>query len=263
VDEMRRVSESSIVACGRALNGIVTNAREMAECAERNMRESLSATERAAAEFAEETQADISAQEERIEAVVALTGRIDEAVEAMTDLNRQTRLIGINANIEAARLGEQGRAFGVIAGHLQEFSKTMAAATKRVEDLIGAVRNELPVIAEQSTQLHEKTRGFVGSMEQQVKQSAEVLQTSATNRGGHLGNILQLSNTAISSLSFQDPLSQSLAHISRSLEEMQAAVEGVLAGNVSILAPAEEADGDDAETDHDEPAAAAGEMLLF
>jgi twitching motility protein PilJ len=170
---MKQVSnnaEASAEAARRALDA--------AEQGNRAVRDTLEGMQR--------IRASVQATAKKIKSLGDRSLEISEIINVINDITEQTNLLALNAAIEAARAGEAGRGFAVVADEVRKLAEHSRTATKDIAALIKAIQaetNEAVVVMEEGTKevevgakLADSAGKALEAISSVVRQSAELVQ---------------------------------------------------------------------------------------
>ncbi|MDX8398527.1 MAG: methyl-accepting chemotaxis protein, partial [Mariprofundaceae bacterium] len=74
--------------------------------------------------------------------LTSLANEIGSIVGAISDIAEQTNLLALNASIEAARAGDAGRGFSVVAGEVKELANQTSQATAKIREQVEGIQKE-------------------------------------------------------------------------------------------------------------------------
>ena len=130
----------------------------------------------------------VNAASDTVDKLGARSDEIGAVIQVINGIAEQTNLLALNAAIEAARAGEQGRGFAVVADEVRTLAARTSEATKEVASSIGAIQADTQA-AVASIQAGSEQALISVELAEKAGVSLETIVSSATNLDGMIVSI--------------------------------------------------------------------------
>ena len=124
---------------------------------------------------------EIRANSEAVDKVAKRSMDINSIVNTIEEIAAQTNLLALNAAIEAARAGEAGRGFAVVADEVRALASRTSASTKEIADMVQGIQMDAATAVRSINQ-------SVTNMEATSEETAEV-ESTMRNMLEHVNNV--------------------------------------------------------------------------
>jgi methyl-accepting chemotaxis protein len=141
------------------------------------------------------------------------SAQIGDIVKVIDRIAEQTNLLALNAAIEAARAGEHGRGFAVVASEIRKLADGSVQATKEIAGHIGSTQAVIDEVQRAMTRLNERVEESVSSTDNASEALREIV-AAVLNSNNQIAQISQVTRS----------MSDSSYAVIRSIEEITRSV---------------------------------------
>lgn len=181
------------------VNAVASSAEELsASVVEINERISESAR------ITDEAMLQAKATDARVGNLSEAAVKIGEVVDLIRAIAEQTNLLALNATIEAARAGEAGRGFAVVASEVKNLATQTSKATEEIASQINSIQDEthsavdsIQKISSTIERINEISKGIAGAMEEQAHATSEIASNAHQVASGTQEVAHNMSNVSI------------------------------------------------------------------
>jgi methyl-accepting chemotaxis protein len=145
----------------------------------------------------------VNSAADKIKLLEQKASEIQSITDVIDGISSQTNLLALNAAIEAARAGEQGRGFAVVADEVRALAAKTADATKQIGDMLNQISNETNETTAVMTTIVQQTDSVVNTMTDLSQSFADIdeLMADSSEASAHISHALAEQDSAAAEIS--------------------------------------------------------------
>jgi methyl-accepting chemotaxis protein len=145
----------------------------------------------------------VNSASDKIKSLEKKASEIQSITDVIDGISSQTNLLALNAAIEAARAGEQGRGFAVVADEVRALAAKTADATKQIGDMLNQISKETNETTAVMTTIVQQTDSVVNTMTELSQSFTDIDQLMADSSAAsdHISQALKEQDLAAAEIS--------------------------------------------------------------
>jgi methyl-accepting chemotaxis protein len=155
---------------------------------------------------------------------------ISAVISVISEVANQTNLLALNAAIEAARAGEQGRGFAVVADEVRQLAQRTTQATTEISDTITAVQNSSRIAKQNMDDMVTQLKDGIG----QTRQGGEIVDGVRKETDEVAKIVAHIGNSLIEHVQASSLILEYVSHVEQSSLGTKDAARGTLIASQQI-----------------------------
>ncbi len=238
-DQAQSVGQATAIAAqiSNTIHEIAENAKSSAKAAGE-----AAQTARTGAQTVEDTvtgmnsiKEKVGVSVEKVQEMGERSSQIGSIVETIEEISSQTNLLALNAAIEAARAGEHGKGFAVVADEVRKLAERSSDATKEIAELIVGIQAS---VEEAITAMNDGAKEVESGVER-AGQSGVALESILTAVEAVNNQVSSIAESAQNIYTSATELDNSMGSVSAVVEENTAATEEMSASSTEVTSAIE------------------------